>query len=147
LVFDGAETRWPGGASLTPGLHQAEIAINPLQGEVVTWLWSFEVDIPQNLSASIENITIQGDRYAVEFKTQGFVPQLPGQHVHFFFDTVPPDQAGVPGSGPWILYGGPSPFTEYGLADRPAAAYRMCILVANPDHSVQANSGNCWDLP
>ena len=68
-------------------------------------------------------------------------------HIHFFFDTVPPEQAGVPGSGPWILYGGPRPFTGYGVGDRPGGANYMCALVANPDHSVIANSGNCWGLP
>jgi hypothetical protein len=66
--------------------------------------------------------------------------------VHFFFDTVPPDEAGLPGQGPWIVYGGPSPFTGYGVADR-GDAMQMCILVANADHSVQVNTGNCFDLP
>jgi hypothetical protein len=67
--------------------------------------------------------------------------------VHFFFNTVSPEQAGVPGSGPWILYGGASPFTGYGVGDRPGGATQMCILVANPDHSVQLGTGNCVDLP
>ena len=47
---------------------------------------------------------VQGGRYIVDFETFGFTPVLPGQHVHFFFDTVPLDQAGTPGSGPWQLY-------------------------------------------
>jgi hypothetical protein len=68
-------------------------------------------------------------------------------HVHFFFNTVAPENAGVPGSGPWILYGGPRPFTKYRVSDRPAQATQMCILVANPNHSVQPDSGNCMDLP
>jgi hypothetical protein len=71
-------------------------------------------------------------------------------HVHMFFDTVPPDQAGSPGSGPWKLVGGaygPSPFTGYGPANRPVNAMQMCALIANPNHSVQLNSGNCIDLP
>jgi hypothetical protein len=72
---------------------------------------------------------------------------MPGQHVHFFFNTVPPAQAGVPGSGPWYAYGGSSPFIGYGIADRPPAATQMCILVANPDHSVIQNTGNCFNLP
>jgi hypothetical protein len=110
-------------------------------------MWSFEIARPQTMSTGIKGISVQGDRYVVDFETVGFQPQLPGQHVHFFFNTVPQEQAGVPGSGPWILYGGQSPFTEYGVADRPADATQMCILVANPDHSVQAGSGNCWDLP
>lgn len=96
----------------------------------------------------INNITIDDQgRYVVEYETFEFTEKLPGMHVHFFFNTVPPEQAGVPGSGPWILYGGPRPFTGYKVSDRPQGATQMCILVANPDHSVQANSGNCYDLP
>jgi hypothetical protein len=68
-------------------------------------------------------------------------------HIHFFFDTVSQDQAGSPGSGPWKIYGGPSPFAQYGVAHRPASAMQMCALVANSNHSIQFDSGNCVDLP
>ncbi len=97
--------------------------------------------------ATIDGITVDGSTYVVDFTTHRFEAELPGVHVHFFFDTVPPEQAGVPGNGPWFLYGGDSPFTGYGTGDRPSGAERMCVLVANPDHSVQADSGNCVDLP
>jgi formylglycine-generating enzyme required for sulfatase activity len=99
--------------------------------------------------ARINAITIDGDRYVVDYETFEFTERISSDtlHVHFFFDTVPPDQAGVPGSGPWILYGGPRPFTGYRVADRPGAATQMCILVANPNHSVQPDSGNCMQLP
>jgi serine/threonine-protein kinase len=95
----------------------------------------------------INNIELSSGVYVVEYETFEFTEVVPGMHVHFFFDTVPPAQAGVPGSGPWILYGGPRPFQGYREVDRPAGAEEMCILVANPDHSVQANSGNCYPLP
>jgi hypothetical protein len=72
---------------------------------------------------------------------------MPGQHVHFFFDTVPPEEAGVPSAGLWFVYAGPSPFTGYGTADRPQGANQMCILVANQDHSVIQGTGNCYNLP
>ncbi len=98
--------------------------------------------------ARINAITIDDqNHYVVEYETFEFTEKLPGMHVHFFFNTVTPENAGVPGSGPWILYGGPRPFTGYRVSDRPAQATQMCILVANPNHSVQANSGNCVDLP
>jgi hypothetical protein len=113
----------------------------------VNWFWSFELALPQALSARINGISIQGNAYVVDFEAFGFTPDVQNLHVHFFFNTVPPEQAGVPGQGPWILYGGPSPFTEYGVTDRPDGATQMCILVANPDHSIQLNSGNCVDLP
>jgi serine/threonine protein kinase len=56
----------------------------------------------------INNITIDDlGRYVVEYDTLEFVEELPGVHIHFFFNSVLPEQAGNPGSGPWILYGGP----------------------------------------
>jgi serine/threonine protein kinase len=100
------------------------------------------------LFVQINGITISArNQYVVEYETFGYTEELPGQHVHFFFDTVPPEQAGMPGSGPWKLYGGPRPFTGYLVSDRPRSATRMCALVANANHSVIAESGNCVDLP
>jgi hypothetical protein len=98
--------------------------------------------------ARIDAIEMDGERrYIIYYETFEYTEQLPGEHVHFFFNTVPPDQAGSPGKGPWILYGGPRPFTGYKASDRPPNASQMCILVANPDHSVQPNSGGCFPLP
>jgi hypothetical protein len=91
---------------------------------------------------------MDGERhYIVYYETFEYTEAQPGEHVHFFFNTVSQDQAGSPGNGPWILYGGPRPFTEYTTADRPPNASQMCILVANPDHSIQPNSGGCVPLP
>ncbi|MBN8579840.1 MAG: serine/threonine protein kinase [Anaerolineae bacterium] len=95
----------------------------------------------------ITEIRAEGNLYAVDYEVHNFTDSL---HVHIFFNTVPPDQAGSPGSGPWKLtwgsYGDP-PFTQYTLANRPANATQMCALVANSNHSIQLNSGNCIDLP
>lgn len=96
----------------------------------------------------INGITINAAGiYVVDYETFEYTEQVPGLHVHFFFNTVPPDQAGMPGQGPWKLYGGPRPFEGYRTSDRPQAATQMCILVANADHSVQPDSGNCVFLP
>jgi hypothetical protein len=97
--------------------------------------------------ARINGIRLAGNVYEVAFETDGFTYGLPGIHVHFFFDTVPVSQAGTPGLGPWAVYGGPSPFTDYTVADRPAGARQMCVLVANPNHSIRPGTGNCFDLP
>jgi serine/threonine-protein kinase len=105
--------------------------------------------VPAGPFARINTITIDDqDRYVVEYEAFEFKEQISDTtlHVHFFFDTVSPEDAGVPGQGPWILYGGPSPFTGSLVTDRKDAT-QMCILVANPDHSVQPNSGNCFALP
>ncbi len=149
-VFAEHGYKWPDGEPITNGTHNVRATINAQNGESVDWNWSFKIELPgqqQPLAARINGISVQNGLYVVDFGTSGFTPQLPGQHVHFFFNTVPPEQAGVPGSGPWILYGGPSPFTGYGVADRPGGATQMCILVANPDHSVQLGTGNCVGLP
>jgi serine/threonine protein kinase len=95
----------------------------------------------------ITDIRIEGNYYVVEYETFEYTEQLPGMHVHFFYDTVPPEEAGSPGSGPWKLYGGPRPFTGYTTNSRPASATMMCALVANPNHSVQPDSGTCYPLP
>jgi hypothetical protein len=36
--------KWPGGADLNPGGHDAQIVIQPKNGEAVTWFWSFRVE-------------------------------------------------------------------------------------------------------
>ena len=95
----------------------------------------------------INNITVENGFYQVYYEAFEYTPQLPGEHIHFFFNTVPEDLAGVPGPGNWIIYAGPIPFTGYATGDRPAEATQMCALVANPDHTIQPGSGNCFDLP
>ena len=99
------------------------------------------------LSVRITGISEQNGTYVVNYETYGYTEQLPGQHVHFYFDTVSEANAGAPGSGPWKLYGGPRPFTQYTVNDRPSAATAMCARVANADHSIISGSGNCWALP
>jgi serine/threonine protein kinase len=103
---------------------------------------------PTNYYVEITGIQADSTYYIVDYETYGFTEQLPGTHIHFFFDTVPVEQAGVPGSGPWILYGGPRPFSQYRLSEKPGAATMMCARVANPDHSLyDLASGNCYPLP
>lgn len=100
------------------------------------------------LYVRINNISVNdNDYYVVEYETFGYTEVLPGQHIHFFFDTVPVEQAGSPGTGRWFLYGGPRPFDKYRLSDRPEGATQMCALVANPNHSIIPETGNCVDLP
>jgi hypothetical protein len=103
--------------------------------------------------ARINQITVEGNDYVVEYETIGFTETPEQWHTHFFFNTVYPEQAGVPGSGPWKVYYGPNPFREYKLSDRPAGATQMCVRVANADHSLyntpegNIDTGNCADLP
>jgi TolB protein len=97
---------------------------------------------------AIQQITInEENRYVVDYGTEGFTQKLPGTHLHFFFNTVSPEQVGMAGTGERLMYGGPSPFTGYATTDRPAEATELCVVVANPDHSVTPSSTNCFPLP
>ena len=99
------------------------------------------------LSVRISSIGLDNGTYIINYETFGYTEQLPGQHVHFYFDTVSEANAGSPGSGPWKLYGGPRPFTGYSEGERPGGASSMCARVANADHSIIYGSGNCYPLP
>ena len=106
---------------------------------------------PNVLTATITGITVQNGAYQVSYTTN-FVPLINGgpdaHHVHFFFDTVGVENAGTPGSGPWILYDVPSPFTRYGPDDRPAGATQMCVTPATNGHAVDNVAiFHCVDLP
>jgi serine/threonine protein kinase len=111
-----------------------------------------EAPIANNIPADrpyirINKISIQGGRYVVEYEVFNYTEDLSGTHEHFFFNTIPPDQAGMPSTAPWVLFGGPGPFRGFTTDNRPAAATQMCALVANANHTVQSDSGNCYDLP
>lgn len=164
LWFDQAGYRWPDGGEIVNGDYLAKIDIQPEQDDGTQWRWRFVIDIPGRgqvgkppalppNTARITAISEENGRYVVDFVTGDFTPTLPGQHLHFFWNTVPPEQAGAPGKGPWQLYpprngaSGASPFTLFGVNDRPAGASQICVLVANPNHSVNLGTGNCVDLP
>ncbi len=101
---------------------------------------------PTLFPAHITRIEIEAGQYVVYFETS-YDLLSNRQHTHFFFNTVPPEQAGVPGGGPWFVYYEGSPVRPYSVSDRPANATQMCILIANPDHSINLGTGNCVDLP
>jgi len=42
--FSEHGNRWPGGADLQPGVHDAQIVITPKHGDAVSWFWSFRVE-------------------------------------------------------------------------------------------------------
>ncbi|HEX5840229.1 MAG TPA: protein kinase [Anaerolineales bacterium] len=104
---------------------------------------------PEGPYVVITDIQVEGASYLyiVDYEVFNLDDSM---HVHMFFNTVPPEQAGSPASGPWKLtwnqYGDP-PFTQYGIANRPEGATQMCALVARSNHSVLLGTGNCVDLP
>ena len=132
--FDETGYRWPDGAMLFPGNYSVVIDITPYQAEAVSWFWNFDVELPQDM-ARINNIRLQGDRYSVEFETFGFQPQLPDQHVHFFFDTVPPSRPACLAAARGSSTAGraPSPSTARTTGPR---ARRKCVC-SSPTRTIR----------
>ncbi len=137
----------PSTASLAPSAGPSSVAVASPSAAPTATPAPTPTPTPAGKQARITAITVKSGVYVVTYEVFGYKQKLPGMHVHFFFDTVPPKQAGMPGAGPWYVYGGPIPFRGYKVSDRPAKATQMCILVANPDHSVIQDTGNCVDLP
>jgi serine/threonine protein kinase len=144
IALDTTETLAPTEQVITPPTETLAVTAAPT--ETATPEATPTPDKPYVVITEIRN---QGDLYAVDYEVHNF-PDEANLHVHIFFDTVPPEQAGSPGAGPWKLtwgaYGNP-PFTQYGIANRPPNATQLCSLVANPNHSIQLDSGNCVNLP
>ncbi|MCG2787053.1 MAG: serine/threonine protein kinase [Anaerolineae bacterium] len=140
LILENTSTTEPIPPTLTPTLLPTDIPTLPAPPTLA---------IPAGVPfVRINNISLSDqNQYVVEYETFEYTETLPGVHVHFFFNTVSVEQAGMPGSGPWKLYGGPRPFTGYRSADRPQNASQLCALVANANHSIQVGSGHCFPLP
>ncbi|HCB01432.1 MAG TPA: hypothetical protein DEP19_03525 [Anaerolineae bacterium] len=136
-------------ADNTESVSVATEAVSELPTEIPTETPIPFTPTPDTPYVVITDIRVEAGVYVVDYDVHNF-PDGSNLHVHIFFNNVPPEQAGSPGSGPWKLswgsYGDP-PFTQYILSNRPANATQMCALVANPNHSIQLNSGNCVDLP
>jgi hypothetical protein len=137
-----AGCNFPGyGAETPPALSSSQAAPTQTPGDAPVLAAT-----PDGPYIQITGITLDAQgHYVAEYQTFNFTPQVPGMHLHFFFDIDHPDKGGSPGS--WIVYGGPSPFLGYFQSDRPDGAAQLCALVANPDHSMIENSGNCAALP
>jgi hypothetical protein len=103
--------------------------------------------IPPGLQVRIQSILLDGSAYVVEYETFEYTEALPGEHVHFYWNTFTQDQVGVGGGGSWAVYGGPRPFKGFTTANRPSAATQMCAIVANSNHTIILDTGNCVDLP
>lgn len=99
-------------------------------------------------TVAITNIGVADGRYIVDYETFGYIEQLPGLHVHFYWNDIAEFEAGMgPYEEEWYVWGGPRPFDGYLVGDRSAEATEMCAVVANPDHTIITRTGNCMPLP
>jgi polar amino acid transport system substrate-binding protein len=106
----------------------------------------------------ITEITLGSNgRYEVYYETHNYNPLISTdpayQHIHFFYNVYAPETVGVAGvgdsvgGGSWILHDTPSPFTQFTTGNRPGGATQICALVANSDHSILLDTGNCVEIP
>ncbi|MDZ7673984.1 MAG: Hsp70 family protein [Acidimicrobiales bacterium] len=119
-------------------------------------------DTTSGRCAFIGEVVVEGDRYVAGYETVGFEPLIfvdgtqgsaDDHHVHFFFDTTSPDNAGSNGNPPgqWELWdrpkgGGELRFDAFAVSDRGEAG-QLCVVVADASHAVDPDSGNCVPLP
>lgn len=141
-------------ASPTPAFTATEQAqhISPMPTSAPTQSPTLDANKPTPLPPGFPFVQIisvkqEGEFYQVEYETIGFIESSTGRHIHFFFNNINPNDAGFPGPGPWFMHTGPRPFIAATLADRPPEATQICALVAEMNHEVIPNSGNCMDLP
>ncbi len=99
------------------------------------------------------------------YTTTGFVPTNSGVegdfHVHFFWSSVPPEAAGVPGAGPWFVWdladgGGEYLFDDISLDNLDQSGYvwedDLCIAIATHQHTLATDAeatavGTVYCLP
>jgi actin-like ATPase involved in cell morphogenesis len=112
--------------------------------------------------AFIEAITIEGDHYRVEYRTDGFQPLMKesggtdaDHHVHFFLDTFSVDQVGTNSPaetrGQWTVWDLPKAsgafvFDTAKVSDRGDAA-QLCVGVADAGHGIDTGGSDCAALP
>src|SRR5690606_3540431 len=107
--------------------------------------------------AVIDSITVEDDHFVVAYSTVGYEPKIDDadpatHHIHFFYDTVPVTQAGLPGSGPWAVWDvderGQKFFRAFLVDEVPEGARSICAIVATHDHHVDEGAvPSCRPLP
>jgi len=100
----------------------------------------------------INDVVLDGGHYRVDYDVTGYVPDEAGLHIHFFPNTVEPQNAGNNGDPPgdWHLTGEPDSFVTKYTPDGVGEATQMCSAVATAAHDVhrpEVRTGTCMDLP
>ncbi len=112
--------------------------------------------VPVGPYVLITDIIKEGGVYRVFYEVFNFDPIISASagtnHIHFFWNTYAPETVGIKGigdsvgGGSWILYDKPSPFSQFTTIS-PQGTTQICALVANHDHSIILETGNCFDIP
>jgi actin-like ATPase involved in cell morphogenesis len=108
----------------------------------------------------IDELRAEGEDLVAEYTTIGYEPRIADgddttHHIHFYFDTVADEEAGVPGPGPWTIWDldseGQKVFRGDGalkVSDIPDGATQLCAVAATHDHRLDEDpKPSCADLP
>ena len=87
---------------------------------------------------SIDSISIVNGNYSVAFTTVDYTNTADGMHTHFYYNNEPQTVLNK-------MYSGASPY----LIPLPNVipATKLCAIVANSNHTVIPDSGNCATIP
>ncbi len=165
----GAFLAFGGGAGAGPSSSATTVAEAPAPAPSTTAAAPLPsaplCESASGMCALITGIRLDADRYVVDYATVGFDPLVAGEdagatdrdhHVHFFFDSTAPGNAGANGRPPgsWELWGrqrgrGELIFDEFTVEDA-GDADQLCVAVATSGHEVLEDAdrtGNCVELP
>ena len=102
----------------------------------------------------IDAITVEGDQMVARYTTVGYDPKINGgpesRHIHFYFDTLPIDQAGSPAPGGWVVYDTDANgelIYRFPISSIPDGATKLCASVANVNHGLDEHLQDCVALP
>lgn len=144
------------GASASSTTVPAEVTTTTRPPKASTTTTTTTAPPPEGRYLTLDSIRVEDGRYVVEYTPYRFEPDIDdasAYHVHFFWDTYTPEQAGLDAPergvtvGLWELWDLPV-FDAFAVADRPPGAQRICAVVATHHHLVDdpANA-ECIDLP
>jgi actin-like ATPase involved in cell morphogenesis len=138
------------------GDTSATIAPDTAAGATAAQPPARECTAPTGRCVFITDITRDGDDVVVHYETVGYEPHQndgpDSHHVHFYFDTVPPAQAGMPADpGNWVAWGleegGGDYVYTFTESDIPEGASQLCASVANVNHELDDPNFQCVRLP
>jgi actin-like ATPase involved in cell morphogenesis len=102
----------------------------------------------------LDEITREGDTFIARYTTVGYDPKLQGgpesRHVHFYFDTLSVDQAGIPAPPNWVAYDTDEDgnlIYRFEASSVPPGATKLCASVANVNHGLDDHLQDCEALP
>ena len=95
----------------------------------------------------LTNIREEDGNYVIDYRIVGFALAPIGVHLHFYFNNITENDAGIGGTGPYIEYDGLPPFVYEAPDETPFGATQVCAVMAGRLHQIRPGSSSCIDIP